>query len=78
LILIASLAAGEDQPIPVREYKKDDAALIELSKDGKLILTKGSRPTVCQGKKRKCRVEVLKWSWFSGHKKGLFLDRGRH
>jgi hypothetical protein len=20
----------------------------------------------------------LKWSWFFGHKKGLFLDRGRH
>jgi len=21
---------------------------------------------------------AMKWSWFFGHKKGLFLDRGRH
>jgi hypothetical protein len=22
--------------------------------------------------------QAMKWSWFSGHKKGPFLDRGRH
>lgn len=57
--MIASLAAGENQPNLVREYKKDDAALIELSKDGKLILTRGARTTACQGKKGRCRVDVL-------------------
>jgi len=24
------------------------------------------------------RADRLKWSWFSGQKKGPFLDRGRH
>jgi hypothetical protein len=43
----------------VREYKKDNAALVDLSYDGQLILTKGERMANCRGQTRKCRFEVL-------------------
>ena len=75
-MLLASLDAAENQPILVHEYKKDNADLIELSWDGRLILTKGSRWTGCHGRKGRCRVEILAvYEVLTGKQLGEYISK---
>ncbi len=57
LALLATGIAGEAQPKVLKEFK--NAALVELSRDGHLILTSSFRPVKCVNGKNSCLNEVL-------------------
>ena len=60
MIIGMLLPAAERGVRLVREYKKDRAVLVELSRDGLLVLTSGERFAECAGNTAaKCRFEVL-------------------
>ena len=59
MILAVSLRASDKGVVLVREYKADSAALVDISSDGRFILTQGSRYVRCRDSGPKCRVEVL-------------------
>lgn len=57
LALLVAGMAGDAQPKVLREFK--DAALVELSEDGHLILTTSLRLVKCADEKHTCYSEVL-------------------
>jgi hypothetical protein len=80
LVVTGALCINLWYPFIVQRANVLEAQTINIrEKDGTLkAVLSNSAGFTAMGGQRANQPGGVKWSWFSGHKKGPFLDRGRH